>query len=177
MSVVKPTLPSGLTAPDLLIAALVEAMPGDSAYIGSGTYTPAEIASKFANQTTLATEVSTNLTDIGELAEKPTKADSKSEKLKSRNFTYPGKRNTTLELNLAGISNAKKDYLESTGFSAIPITIVLVSRANDRIVVYNGMRWTCDWAAETDGLFNVVLSAEFSGATLGKIYVLKVPAA
>ena len=175
-NVVKPTL-TGLTASDLRLPALLESMPGDIAYFGAGTYSAADIASKYLNQTTLATELSTNLTDLGELAEKPTKADSKAEKLKTRNYTHPGKRTTNLELTLAGLSNLKKNYLESTAFSTTPMTIVLVSRANDRVVIYNGMRWTADWSGESDGLFTVVISAEFTGATLGKFYALKVPAA
>lgn len=178
MGVAKPTLPSGTTASDLLLAALLESMPGDRAYIGAGQYSAGDIRTKYANQTVMLAELAANLTDIGELAEKPTKADSKQDKLKTRNYALPGKRSTTMELSLAGLSNLKKDYLESNNFAGQEITIVLVSRTNDRVVIYNGMRWTADWSGETDGLFSVVLSTEFSGATAGRVYVLKVaPAA
>lgn len=178
MALTKPTLPSGTTASDLLLPALLDAMPGDKAYIGAGSYSSGDISTKYADQTVMLAELAANLTDIGELAEKPTKADSKQDKLKTRNYALPGKRTTTMELSLAGLSNLKKDFLESTGFVGQEITIVLVSRTNDRVVIYNGMRWTADWSGETDGLFSVVLSTEFSGATAGRVYVLKVaPAA
>jgi hypothetical protein len=35
------------------------------------------------------------------------------------------------------------------------------------------MRWTVDWSGEADGLFNVVISTEFSGTTKDRIVIIK----
>jgi hypothetical protein len=40
-------------------------------------------------------------------------------------------------------------------------------------VIFTGLRWTVDWSGEADGLFNVVISTEFSGVTSNKIFLLK----
>ncbi len=48
----------------------------------------------------------------------------------------------------------------------------------DRVVIFNGLRWTVGWSGEADGLFTVVISTEFSGVTSNKIFLLKdIPAA
>lgn len=176
-NVVKPTLPSGMTAADLLFSAMTEAMVGDKGYFGVGKYSSADISSKYLNQTTLAAEISAQLTDIGELAEKPSTAESTPAMLASRNYLTPGKRTNKVSIILAGLSNSKKDYLESAAFSGGTHTFVLVSHDNSRVVIYNGMRWVASWKGESDGLWTIELTTEFSGATTGRIMVLKVPAA
>jgi hypothetical protein len=78
-----------------------------------------------------------------------------------------------VELTIAGLSTAQKNYLEIHGFMSQDVTIVVVSKGFDRVVIFNGLRWTVDWSGEADGLFSVVISTEFSGITNGKIFVLK----
>ena len=110
---------------------------------------------------------------LGELAEKPGKTDSKLSKLKTRNYSIPGKRTNTVELNIAGLSTLQKNYLESNAFMGKDTTIVVASKELDRVVIFTGLRWTVDWAGEADGLFNVAISTEFSGATSNKVYLFK----
>ena len=87
---------------------------------------------------------------LGELAEKARKADSKITKLKTRNYTLPGKRTSTVELTIVGLSNQQKNYLESSAFMGKNITIVAASKSLDRVVIFNGLRWTVDWSGEAD---------------------------
>ncbi|MCK9335908.1 MAG: hypothetical protein M0Q99_11435 [Candidatus Cloacimonetes bacterium] len=168
-----PTFATGTTAADLIFSALIDTFIADEVYFGVGAYTGAEVATKFASQTAMNTEISTYMKAIGELAENPGKTDSKVNRLKTRNYAIPGKRTSTVELSLNGLSAKQKDYFESTLFSGQEITIVCISKERDRATIFNGMRWTVDWSGEADGLWSVVISTEFSGSTNGKVYLLK----
>jgi hypothetical protein len=168
-----PTYPTGTTQSDLLFSALMEGMVADKIYFGFGTYTDADVDTIYANKAAAESELLANFDSLGELAEKPGKADSKLTKLKTRNYTIPGKRTSTVELTIVGMSAKQKNYLESRSFSGKDMTIVLVSTEVDRIIIFNGMRWTVEWSGEADGLFSVVISTEFAGSTAGKVYLKK----
>jgi len=169
----KPTYPTPMTESDMLFNTLVDVFIADDVYFGFGTYSESEIASIYNTQSSIKDELSNSFDMLGELAEKPGKADSKITKLKTRNYTIPGKRTSTVELTIAGLSTAQKNYLESHGFMSQDVTIVVVSKGFDRVVIFNGMRWTVDWSGEADGLFSVIISTEFSGTTAGRIYLRK----
>lgn len=174
-AVTKPTLPDTMTPQDLEFSALMDVMIADLIYFTVGAYpSEADIMSEF-NKDTASTMLALDNAYIllGELAEKPGKADSKINKLKTRNYSIPGKRTSTIELNIVGLSNLQKDYLESAAFQGTTITIVSASKDLRRVVVFNGMRWTVDWSGEADGLFNVVISTEFSGTTKDRIVIIK----
>ncbi len=168
-----PTFPSGTTAADLAFSALVDTFIADEVFYGIGSYTAAEVGTKYATKTAMATELSTYLKQIGELAEKPGSANSKIEKLKTRNYAIPGKRTSTVELTLNGLSAKQKDYFEGSLFSGAEITLVCTSKDRTRATIFNGMRWTVDWSGESDGLWTVVISTEFSGVTQDKVFLLK----
>ena len=172
-SVKPPVYPGEMIDKDLSFVSLVEGMIADDIYFGIGTYTESDIATNFINQTALILELNANFDILGELAEKPGKADSKINKLKTRNYSIPGKRTSTIELSIVGLSVRQKDFLESNAFMGKNTTIVVVSKDKDRVVIFNGLRWTVDWSGEADGLFTVVISTEFSGVTAGKIYLFK----
>jgi hypothetical protein len=158
---------------DLQFSALMDVMIADDIYFGIGTYTETDINTLYATQGSTKTELTTNFDLLGELAEKPGKADSKITKLKTRNYTLPGKRTSTVELTIVGLSNQQKNYLESSAFMGKNVTIVAVSKSFDRVAIFNGLRWTVDWSGEADGLFTVVVSTEYAGSTSGKFYVFK----
>lgn len=173
MALTTPTFASGTTAADLLFSALIDTFIADDVYFGIGAYTATEVTTKYASKTAMATEISTYLKKIGELAEKPGKTDSKVNKLKTRNYMIPGKRTTTVELTMNGLSEKQKDYFEGSLFSGKEITLLCVSKERDRATIFNGMRWTVDWSGEADGLWTVVISTEFSGNSNGKVFLLK----
>lgn len=147
---------------DLLTEAILAVMPGDYAYIGAGQYSAAEIELAFASQIALQAEIDENLMQAGELAEKPQKVESKTTQLKTRNYLIAGKRETTIEVTLAGLGVKQKDFYESADFSGTEHTMVCVNRAMDSAVIFNGLRWTAEWSGESDGLFSMVLSAVVS---------------
>lgn len=169
----QPTYPSNMTEGDLSFSKLMDVLIADLVYFGIGTYDLLSIETLYATQASVKTELSTNFDLLGELAEKPGKTDSKLSKLKTRNYAIPGKRTSTVELNIAGLHNKQKNYLESTLFMSKDTTIVVASKEYDRVVIFTGLRWTVDWSGEADGLFNVVISTEFSGVTSNKIFLLK----
>lgn len=168
-----PIYPNPMIDKDLTFSALVDVMVADDIYFGIGTYTDSEVAAYYLNQTAMTMELNNNFDLLGELAEKPGKADSKITKLKTRNYAIPGKRTSTVELSIVGLSVLQKNFLESSAFMGKNTTIVVVSKAKDRAVIFNGLRWTVDWSGEADGLFTVVISTEFSGITAGKIFLYK----
>jgi hypothetical protein len=169
----QPTYPSNMTEADLAFNQLMDVLIADLVYFGIGTYDATSIGTLYADQSLVKTELTTNFDLLGELAEKPGKTDSKLTKLKTRNYTIPGKRTSTVELNISGLSTKQKNFLESTLFMSKDTTIVVVSKEYDRAVIFTGLRWTVDWSGEADGLFNVVISTEFSGVTSNKIFLLK----
>lgn len=167
------TFPSGTTASDLKFDELIEQMIGDSVYAGEGTLDATDLATLVASQTTIAENLASAFDVLGELAEKPGKIESKLESLKTRNYKVAGKRTNTLELSLVGLSNKQKDFLESPAFSTTTLTLVLQNTQKDRLIILNGMKWSMDWSGESDGLFAVTISTEFSGATKDRIYLYK----
>ena len=169
----QPTYPTNMTEADLGFSKLMDVLVADLVYFGIGTYDQLAIETLYANQASVKTELTTNFDLLGELAEKPGKTDSKLTKLKTRNYTIPGKRTNTIELNISGLSTKQKNFLESTLFMGKDTTIVVASKELDRVVIFTGLRWTVDWSGEADGLFNVVISTEFSGVTSNKIYLIK----
>ena len=171
--IAQPTYPSNMTEADLAFNQLMDVLIADLVYFGIGTYDATPIGTLYATQAAVKLELTTNFDLLGELAEKPGKTDSKLSKLKTRNYTIPGKRTSTVELNIAGLSTKQKNFLESTLFMSKDTTIVVTSKEYDRVVIFTGLRWTVDWSGEADGLFSVVISTEFSGATSNKIYLLK----
>jgi hypothetical protein len=99
----KPTYPTPMTESDMLFNTLVDVFIADDVYFGFGTYSESEIASIYNTQSSIKDELSNSFDMLGELAEKPGKADSKITKLKTRNYTIPGKRTSTVELTIAGL--------------------------------------------------------------------------
>lgn len=165
-----------LSPEDLMTEGILAVMPGDYAYIGAGSYSAAEIELAFGSKIAMQAELDANLTMAGELAEKPQKVESKSTGLKTRNYLIPGKRETTIEVTLAGLGVKQKDFYESTEFSGIPHTMVCVSRDRDRAVIFNGLRWIAQWSGESDGLFSLVLSTEITQASSQVVMLSEIPA-
>lgn len=188
-------LPQGLEQDSLLIDDLEAAMVGDQAYFSLGELTEDDIAvdGYFYNTFYLGhylNNKSSVFAKLGELAEKPGKVDSKVNRLKTRNYQIPGRRSSSLELQLCGLSEAQRDYFESSRFSGEQIVIILctnqLAQANpldkneygfsSPIVIFNGLRWATDWLAEADGLWSVTLSSELSGSTRDRIWPMTLPA-
>lgn len=184
------SLPTSIEQDDLLLGALEAAMIGDRAYFCKGDLMRSNYGDFITGTFDLAYMlfVENIFHELGELAEKPGKTESKINKLKTRNYQIPGKRTSTVELTLNGISEKQKDYFESTLFSGQEISIVLVKNEllipdvngdgtdfdfDSNMVVFSGLRWTADWNAEADGLWSVVLSTEISGATKDKIEAIR----
>ncbi|HQB97404.1 MAG TPA: hypothetical protein PKZ46_00625, partial [Candidatus Cloacimonadota bacterium] len=84
MPLTAPTYPSGMTNADLMFSTLVDTFIADEVFYGMGSYTAEEVRTKFATKSAMATELNTYCEQIGELAEKPGKTDSKINKLKTR---------------------------------------------------------------------------------------------
>lgn len=173
MPLTPPTYPAGMDQTNLEFASLIDTLVGDEAFFGTGSYTAVEFAAKYDTKQHAISELGTYLDPIGELAETPAKVDSKSDRLKTRNYAIPGKRTTTYQVTLNGMSAAQKDYFESSLFSGQVITIVLASNDRTRVTVLNGLRWTVDWSGEADGLWTVTINTEFSGVTKDKIFLAK----
>ena len=172
-SIVPPAYPGTMTDQDLTFQKLMDVFVADNVYFGIGSYNVSQISSFYTSLATTKDELTQNFNLLGELAEKPGKTESKLSKLKTRNYSIPGKRTNTVELNIAGLSSVQKNYLESNSFMGKTITIVVASKELDRVVVFNGLRWTVDWSGEADGLFNVIISTEFSGVTSQSIFLFK----
>ncbi len=179
------TQPTGIDQDDLLLSALSAVMAGDLAYYSGGNLTSAEYDDLFDDLKLAQDSIENKFILLGELAEMPGKTDSKVNKLKTRNYTLAGKRTSTVELTICGLSQLQKDYFEGPEFTGEAITITLVPRGfmdldsfenSLHIVIFNGLMWTVDWSGEADGLWSVVISTELTGTTEGKVMPVHIPA-
>ncbi|MCB5285544.1 MAG: hypothetical protein LHW45_08160 [Candidatus Cloacimonetes bacterium] len=167
------TFPAGTDADDLAFDELIEQMIGDDVYVAEGTLDATDLAAMTGDQATIASNLASYFDVLGELAEAAAKVESKNTALKTRNYKVAGKRTTTVEISLVGISNLQKAFLESTAFTGTTVTMFMQNTEKDRVIIFNGMKWAVDWDGTTDGLWNVKLSTEFTGATSDRVYVYK----
>jgi hypothetical protein len=137
---------------------------GGWVYIGEGSYADAsEADSAFADQTALDTELSTNLSKISDLADDPGKEESTVEKHKTMNYVIEGKRENTVELNLVGLTQERKDWLENE-LNRSKKTIALVTKDRKDVLLFNGLRWAYERNSSFNGEpFSGTISSQFSG--------------
>lgn len=174
MALAKPTYPTGTTSADLLPGELLECLPGDRVFISMGAYaTKAAVEAAFVTKVAIAAILASSFDELGELGEKAVKADSKGSKLKSRHFTYPGKRSNTIEVYLAGIGSLQKDFLESNAFQGKECVIAILSEDYDRALIMNGLTWAFDWSAADDAITTGTITSEFGGSTASRIVLIK----
>ena len=177
-----------ITQEELDFAALEQVLPGSLLYYAAGEADSS--SDRYFRDTSelkkMFMEGSQVFYPFGELAEKPGKTASNTEKLKTRNFLIPGRRSSSVELAICGLSEAQKSYLESTLFQGRPMTMILANKdvlslidmVDDLdILLMNGLSWVTEWSGEADGLWTVVISTEIQGSTEGLIYPLHIPAA
>jgi len=170
MPVQKPTLPTGLSSGDLAdLLNQIGKVDVYNIYAGVGSLTAAEITSIFASQETINTELDTNFEEIGELSEKPFKAESKAEKLKTRHYQLEGKRTNVITVTIVGISEAKKNWLEDQSAGMTQLSFIALSKDKTQAILINGCRWTVDWSGEADGLYTQEVTTEFIGKTNEKV--------
>lgn len=187
----KPTL----NTTSLAWADLTHIVEGDLAFFSLGNMSEAQwtaFADSFLMATLLRKVAGTEYFEpLGELAEKPVEIESSAEKLPTRNYLCSGQRKSSVKVNLNGISELQKNYFENQ-LADQEITIVLAERAimlgdpdygNEAdwldkeydILVFNGMHFSADWQAESDGLFSVTLTSEMRGITDNRIFPLHCP--
>ncbi|MCK5850918.1 MAG: hypothetical protein KAH23_08385 [Kiritimatiellae bacterium] len=170
MPITKPTLPAGMSSGDLAdLLNQIGKVDVYNIYAGIGNLTAAEIAALFASQETINTELASNLEELGELAEKPFKAESKTEKLKTRHYQLEGKRTNVITVTIVGISEDKKNWLEDQSAGMTELTFIALSKDKSQAILINGCRWTVDWSGEADGLYTQEVTTEFTGKTSEKI--------
>ena len=168
MAVTKPTLPQGVTSLSDLLSQIGK-VDISNIYAGVGKLSSAEITTLTTDKTSLETGLASGYEEIGELADKSLKMESKSEKLKTRHYQIEGKRTNTVSVTIVGMSEEKKNWLEEQSAKMTQLTMVAVSKEKDQAVLLNGLRWTVDWSGEADGLYTQVITTEFTGKTKDKI--------
>lgn len=163
---------------DLTFDLLEHVMPGDHVYFALGS-----ALSHIGDLTNInnsdVDEILLYMAVLGELAEKPGKVDSKINRLKTRNYSISSKRNSSIEINIVGVSTKLKNYLETALFQEQDVTILITEKDREkmntltdpgyRCLLLDSMRWTVDWSTEADGLWSVVISTTVNGFTASKI--------
>ncbi len=163
---------------DLSFDLLEHVMPGDHVYfaLGSALSHIADINIIYNSE---IWDILENMVVLGELADKPGKIDSKINRLKTRNYSISSKRNSSIEINIVGLSTKLKNYLETALFQEQDVAILITEMDRDkmdvltdpgyRCLLLDAMRWTVDWSAEADGFWSVVISTTVNGFTASKI--------
>lgn len=163
---------------DLSFDLLEHVMPGDHVYfaLGSALSHIADINIIYNSE---IWDILENMVVLGELADKPGKIDSKINRLKTRNYSISSKRNSSIEINIVGMSTKLKNYLETAFFQEQDVAILITEMDRDkmnvltdpgyRCLLLDSMRWTVDWSAEADGFWSVVISTSVNGFTASKI--------
>jgi hypothetical protein len=162
---------TGYTEADIVeFANMIASFKHGKCYIADGTITKTEANAIFADLTTMATELASNTVELSDLADSPGKEESKVEKLATSNYEIEGKRTNTIELNLVGISQDRKDWLEKQLNSAAR-TVILVSTDGTNAFVFTGRRWTYERTNEIGKLSNATIGTKYNGAT-GNVYFI-----
>lgn len=167
-------------------------MPGDLAFFSVGHMSEADgdLVTFSESSLNMARTLRGNeFYQMGELAEKPSKIESKATRLATRNSLVSGMRSSSVEIVLNGISNAQKDYYENA-FANQLVTIVLAKNEimppdttdeeawnfDTEAMVYSGLYWKTNWKSTSDELNSLTITAELRGDTDANIYPLAVPA-
>lgn len=153
MALTKPTLSSGIT--DFPETTAIFA--SGELYVSDGGYDTAP-----ADFSAIGLEAS--FEKLSDLAEKPFKVDSKVTSFKTLNYTLEAKRNNTIELNLVGLTQARKAWLEEE-LGKKNRTFVLVNKTGDSAMIFNDRRWICEWTYEAESAFNATIKTEYLGPT------------
>ena len=166
-------------------------MMGDVAFFSRGNVSEGDLVGYFSDSYSLARLLRSGspFYQMGELAEKPSKIESKATRLATRNSLVSGMRSSSVEIVLNGISNAQKDYYENA-FANQLVTIVLAKNEimtpdltdegawnfGTEVMVYSGLYWKTNWKSTSDELNSLTITAELRGDTDANIYPLAVPA-
>ncbi len=147
------------------------------AYIASGSYdSKTDFETAFADLTAMATEL-VKFDEFGDLADKPYKIDSKVEKLKTLHRIIEGKRTNSVTINFNGMSDTRKEFIESE-LNKQDATIIMVNKDENAVKCFNGLRFLGQHNGEGNALYNAVIEAEFSGSSYRKIWTkLTIPEA
>ena len=168
----QPELPSGMSAADFVdLTKQLAAIRAEVIYVGAGSYTESELSTLFADKSVLTTELSTNLVKLGLLNEKAFKHDSKVEKVKTKHHVFETNRANTVEVTIDGMSEDKKDFFEAISRDGTQLTLVALTKQNDKGIIINGCTWTVDWSGEDRGLITIVIGTEFSGSTKNVVVI------
>ncbi len=172
MSTNKPVFPTGTTNADFEFSGVMAMLSLGSIQFAMGSLTKTEADAIVASKVTIETAIGQYL-NCGELAEKAGKIESKTEVLKTKSKSIQGKRTTTIEWQLNGVSQNQKNYFESKDFTDNLMTFMALDHDKTTCVIASGLIWSCDWNVEDEGLWEISLKAEFSGTSNDKIFIYK----
>lgn len=184
------TKPSGVN--NLKWENQIPIMPGDVAFFSLGNVTANDLTGDLSDSLGVARllrDDGSPFIQMGELAEKPSKTESQAARLATRNSLVAGRRDSTAEIVLNGISNAQKDYYENV-FANKMVTIILAKNEimtpdiddpnawdfDTEVMVYSGLYWKTNWKSTSDELNSLTITASLRGGTENDIYPLAVPA-
>jgi hypothetical protein len=171
MAITAPTF-TGYTETDITtFANVMAAFRHGKCYLADGSLSKAEADVIFADLTAMAAGLA-DAVELSDLADDPGKEESKVEKLKTSNYVIDGKRTNTIELNLVGMSQDRKDWLEQE-LNGIARTVILISSGGNDAIVFSGMRWSYDRSSELNKLFSAVISTEYAGVTGSRYFIYK----
>ena len=160
---------NGTAAANLAYARMLDSINVDKVYIAQGATAHGEILPTIESLTTFNAELAASYTEIGELAEKPFKIDSKVDTVKTRHRAIPTRRKNTITLMVAGVNCHQKNFFESAAFGRTEHTILIIDEDITQGIYITGCVWKADWQGEADGIFTLTLTAEFAGATAKKV--------
>lgn len=172
MALTAPTFIGYTEANVTTFANMLPAFQHGKCYIADGALSKAEADVMFADLTQMATDLASYAVEISDLGENPGKEESKVEKLKTTNYVVEGKRTNTVEVNLVGLSQDRKDWLEQE-LNSTARTIILVSSSGKDVIVFSGLRWSYERSSEINKLFNATIATEYAGVTGSKYFIYK----
>jgi hypothetical protein len=170
MAITQPTFEGYTEAQITTFNSILAAFQHGKMYISDGAITKTEADVMFADLTQMASDLGDKAVELGDLGENPGKEESKVEKLKTTNYVIEGKRTNTIELNLAGLSQDRKDWLEQE-LNKVARTVILVSSGGDDVIVFTNLRWSYERSTELNKLFNATIATEYAGVTGSKYFI------
>jgi len=164
MSLTKPTFTDYTEDEVLDLNEMLAMFSHGKLYMADGEMTKAEADAMFDDVDVMATDLESNAVEISDLGETPGSENSSAEELPTSQYLIEGSRTNTVELNLIGLSQDRKDWLEQE-LNKKQRTLILVSDNGRDALVFNGLRWVYAREGNFGALFAATIKTQYKGAS------------
>jgi hypothetical protein len=141
-------------------------------YMADGEISKAEADDIFNNIQDMADALESYAVEISDLGETPGSESSNVEELPTSRHYFQGVRTNTVELNLIGLSEDRKNWLDKR-LNKNQRTFILISTRGRDVLVFNGLRWTYSREGNLGELFTGTIKTQYKGISQQKYMIYR----